>query len=231
MKKLSCAIALVLGLVVAVQPLWAQTTYVGLRSGVNLARWYWENDADVDKDAIKNLPGLYIAVPFEVSVTNGIFLQPELAYTRKGVRLESKETSETGTLEIDARTKFDYLSLDMLLKGKFGSDVPQFYILAGPGLAYATHGKITAEATFTNSTSTSGEETEDIDFKDDNVSRFDFSVLFGGGIEMPLGPGRLLLDARYSLGLQNLNTEDTTDTKIFNRGVLFSAGYMIPIGK
>ena len=226
-------IALVLGLVVAVQPLWAQTTYAGLRSGVNLARWHWENDADVDKDAIKNLPGLYIAVPFEVSVTNGFFLQPELAYTRKGVRMESKETGEIGTFEMQARTKFDYFSLDMLLKGKFGSNVPQFYVLAGPGLAYATHGKVTAEFTVTNGTSTTEKETEDIDFKDDEVSRFDFTVLFGGGVEVPLGPGRMVLDARYNLGLQNLNTEDPAvdDVKIFNRGLLFSAGFMVPLGK
>ena len=233
MKKLSCAIALVLGLVVAVQPLWAQTTYAGLRAGASLSRWHWADDTDVDKDAIKNLPGLYIAVPFEISVTNGLFLQPELAYTRKGVRLNMQETGETGTFEMDARTKFDYLSLDMLVKGKFGTDAPQFYVLAGPGLAYAAHGKVPAEFTVTNGTSSTEKETEDIDFKEDEVSRFDFSVLFGGGLEMPLGPGRLVLDARYSLGLQNLNTDgdDTTNMGIFNRGMLFSAGFMIPLAK
>ena len=226
-------IALVLGFIVAVQPLWAQATYAGLRAGVNLARWHWEDDAEVDKDAIKNLPGLYIAVPFEISVANQFFIQPELAYTRKGVRLDSKETSELGELAVDARTKFDYLSLDMLLKGKFGSDMLQFYLNAGPGLAYAAHGKVSAKVSVTNGTAITEEETEDIDFKEDKVSRFDFSVLFGGGLEMPLGPGRLVLDARYSLGLQNLNTDgdDTTNMGIFNRGMLFSAGFMIPLAK
>lgn len=226
-------IGLVLGLVLAVQPLWAQTTRVGLRGGVNLARWYFEDDTDIDKDWIKDLPGLYIAAPVEVEVSNHFAVQPELAFVRKGVRLNYEDSDEASTFKIDARTKLDYLSLDMLLKGKFGTDILQFYAVGGPGIAYATKGKVAMELTAGNGTTTTEEETADIDFKEDNVSRFDFSMLFGAGIEVPLGTGNFVLDARYNLGLQNLNTDDdaTPQQKIFNRGVMFSAGFIIPIGK
>jgi|NOAtaT_6_FD_contig_71_1987376_length_1655_multi_4_in_0_out_0_1 hypothetical protein len=232
MKKLSCILGLVLGLVLAAQPLWAQTR-VGLRGGVNLARWHWSDDTDIEKDWIKNLPGLYIVAPVEIEASNHLAVQIEPAFIRKGVRLNYEESDETSVFKIDARTKLDYLSLDMLLKGKFGSDILQFYAVGGPGVAYATKGKITAEMTTGNGTITTEEESMDIDFEEANISRFDFGVLFGAGIEVPLGAGHFLLDARYNLGLQTLDTDDSVNSqeKIYNRGVMFSAGFMIPIGK
>ena len=43
------------------------------------------------------------------------------------------------------------------------------------------------------------------------------------------GPGKLIVDGRYNLGLSNIS--DVKGENIKNRGFVFSLGYAIPIGK
>lgn len=57
----------------------------------------------------------------------------------------------------------------------------------------------------------------------------DFGLQMGLGAAISAGPGKLIVDGRYNLGLSNIS--DVKGENIKNRGFVFSLGYAIPIGK
>lgn len=57
----------------------------------------------------------------------------------------------------------------------------------------------------------------------DQVKDLDVGATFGGGVELPAGPGALVLDVRISLGLRNLS--ESSDPSFKSRAALVLAGY------
>ncbi|MGM0443620.1 MAG: hypothetical protein ACQEQV_05475 [Fibrobacterota bacterium] len=55
-------------------------------------------------------------------------------------------------------------------------------------------------------TDNDGDET-DTDIKDD-IKAVDFGIAMGGGLGIPAGSGKILLDLRYTLGLTEVNDTD-----------------------
>ena len=70
----------------------------------------------------------------------------------------------------------------------------------GPYLGYALNRKITTE-----DLNTSNKETEDYTFDGDRDNRIDFGLLVGGGFEYHIGKGKLAAEARYTIGLGDIN--------------------------
>lgn len=227
MKKSLIRTGILLLVVFLVNGMSAQVS-VGLRGGVNLARWEWEKSADVNKSAIKNMTGIYVAAPVEIAVTPYFSIQPELAFIQKGVRLNDKTIFSEQTLESDARTILNYLEVPVLAKAHVGNELFRVFAVAGPEVAYALNGKVKLEMTTSNGTTETSKTDENIDFKDANMSRFDAGLLLGGGVEMKVGVGSVILDARYNLGLTNLST-DSEAHAVYNRGIMLSAGFKVPL--
>ena len=73
---------------------------------------------------------------------------------------------------------------------------------------------------------------EKIDFDDIMYNRFEFSASIGAGAGFVVGPGQIVLDARFVPGLSNLNGDSDTNSsdKIMNTGFQVGVGYMVPIG-
>jgi hypothetical protein len=138
-------------------------------------------------------------------VGGGFSIQPEVLFTQKGVKLEVGD----GALSGDVKYQADYLDVPILARVTFGQGV-RGYLFAGPSFDIKLNAKmkvgIMGQA-----------EEEDIS---DEVEDFEFAVAFGGGVE--LGP--LLLEARWSEGLSNLNTaKDEPELK--SRTILFLVGF------
>jgi hypothetical protein len=64
----------------------------------------------------------------------------------------------------------------------------------------------------------------EVDLKDTTKS-VDFGLIFGGGLDMPVGQGgqKVGFDIRYNLGLTDIN-DDETDTTKFKNGTLTVMG-------
>ncbi len=60
----------------------------------------------------------------------------------------------------------------------------------------------------------------------------DYGILFGGGIDIPAGPGAITFDVLYNLGLGDIAKEDPTDpkVKVTNRNIQVLAGYGFRFG-
>jgi hypothetical protein len=194
-------------------------SFLGVRGGMNFSQWIY-NSSDKDlEDAYNEL-----AQPLFGGLAGGYYrsehhhfaVQVELNWIQKGVVL--KDSYDGGSLSL--RTNINYLEAPVLFKGVFGTKT-RFVIFAGPGFAYALNGHY-------HYASNGDEERESIDWSEDGLSRFDFSVHSGLGAVIPAGQGFMDVEARYVYGFANMITEGGGDS-FHNSGFGISCGYAWPV--
>ncbi len=154
----------------------------------------------------------------EIGIIKNFFsVQPELLFIQKGEKYEAGR--------VVTSSKLNYLELPVLAKVSFGSEAIKGYVNAGPSLAMGLTGNYKVEG---------GENAGETDIRFGDPSndgrryldnRFDFGLQFGGGASIGAGPGSVVVDARYGLGLSDLNDE----SKSKNRAFAFTLGYAIPL--
>ena len=118
----------------------------------------------------------------------------------------------------------DYFQVPILGKVGIGSGNVGAYFNAGPSLGYLISATNVDEENET-------EEKLDLDNLGDVINRFDLGLNLGGGVSAKLGPGKLYLDFRYDLGLNefitNVNDKDLDGIK--GRDYSISLMYLISI--
>jgi len=207
----------------------AQASF-GLRGGVNLSTWTINGEAEEELgDFQKNRTSLLFGVISEIRFSDNLAIQPEINFIQKGTRFEESETDPVlGNASFKLDYILNYIEVPVLLKGGAGFGAGRIDVLAGPSFGYALNGKQKSEITFLGMTE---KETEDIDFKEDEVSRTDFGLQFGAALSLNLGSSaKLFVDGRYLLGLTNLNTSENTSSDDWtprNRGIALTAGVLI----
>jgi hypothetical protein len=147
-------------------------------------------------------------------------LQGEIQYVQKGAK-----ATEDGT-----EIKFNVSYIEVLVPLTLmipveGGVVPRLYV--GPSLAFEMDCKVKAEA--------DGQSQEfacDSDEVGAPTNTTDYGIFFGGGIDIPAGPGAITFDVLYNLGLGDIAKEDPTDPKIkvTNRNIQILAGYGFRFG-
>jgi hypothetical protein len=162
--------------------------------------------------------GLGFGIP--VTADNFFMIQPEILYIQKGANF-----STTGTTTRIGNTSVNYLEVPVLAKINFGGESFRAYVNGGPSIAYALFGRTNQNGAVVNVTF--GDDA-DVTFN----NRIDFGLQFGGGIGFKAGPGDILLDLRYGMGLSNLLNQPVagTDTEAQNRVYALTLGYAIPLG-
>jgi len=116
----------------------------------------------------------------------------------------------------DFTFKLSYLELPLMIKYNFKTSntlVP--YAMAGPSLGYLLNAKIEF-----------GDD--EVDAKD-QLKRVDFGLGLGGGVSIPRGKLTLFGEARYVLGVSNINDDQSDETKVRNRGLQILFGATVPI--
>jgi hypothetical protein len=184
------------------------------KAGVTFSTISYDQEPDDQKTQIGFVGGAALDIGI---VKNFFSLQPELLFIQKGERFDERGVETKSTL--------NYLELPVLAKVSFGSESIKGYVNAGPSLALGLTGKYKIEG---------GENAGETDIRfGDSANdgrryldnRFDFGLQFGGGGSFGLGPGSIVADIRYGLGLTDLNDED----KAKNRTFAFTLGYAIPL--
>ena len=147
--------------------------------------------------------GLIIGGGVDIPAGNTIVIGVEVLYNQKGA-----SGSDGG---FDNTIKLDYIEIPILVKYPFstGGNVQPF-AYAGVAPAFNVSAKELSEF----------EGVEDEGDLDDEVKSFDNSFVFGGGVRF----GQMAVEARYNLGVQNINdSEDTPgDLKTRQFSILFS---------
>ena len=179
-----------------------------IRAGVNLASMSAsateENYQDYKKQSVL---GYQIGVAVPINITNSIAIQPEIMWIQKGGK--SDYTLNNSNKVIINRT-YNYVEVPVSLKLSLGNttgDGVGFYVLGGPYVGLALNGNIKRETTIAGVTSTSEAK---VDYSNDSnqEKRVDWGANLGVGLSL----GRIYVDARYNLGINNLLDGDATNT-------------------
>lgn len=179
----------------------AQGVSVGVRAGVSLASLRFEGEASgLTLDSrIGGVGGLFVTFP----LVSWLELQPEVLYAMKGARLD-----DSG---ITSQVWLDYVEVPVLVRySRPGTGAFRYYLIGGPSFGVRVRARTRTDF---------GGATEEIDISDE-VERTDLTVIAGGGVEFRA----LVVDARYSLGLSDIDKDKTDAVTASTRAFAFTVG-------
>jgi opacity protein-like surface antigen len=178
----------------------------GFQAGLNLSNLSFD-PAPTPSPSTRTAYG--VGALLEVGINEMFFVQPELMYLTGGAKFDA--TGGTATY------KYDAFAIPVLVKAKFtAGENMKPYVFVGPELGFTM--KSEQEITPTGGSSTT------TDMKD-NTEKMNLSIDFGAGSEYNLdAKTALFLDARYSLGMTNLDKTANSTGKIKTTGIQIFVG-------
>lgn len=180
---------------------------LGLKGGLNLAKL----DIKAGASNLENRTGFHAGAFGLIKLTK-IGIQPEILYSKQGA-----------DFKFDSRNyeaNFDYINVPVLLKLYLAAGLN---IQLGPQFAFTSTSEIVDVTTSTKTTT---------DAKKLFDKKSDIAVAVGAGWDLPFG---LTLDARYNIGLSDVEFKPTTTgnpINFKNQVIQVSLGYkLIKLGK
>jgi Outer membrane protein beta-barrel domain len=141
--------------------------------------------------------GFNVGLLGHIHLAKQVALQPEIVYSSQGAKFT--------TAGIETKLNLGYLNVPILIQYMFDNG---FRLQAGPQIGFLVGAKAKTGST-------------EIDFKN-NLKKVDFAIGAGIGYVHPAtGFG---VDARYNIGLSNIN--DNTTVKSYNRGLQVGVFYL-----
>ncbi len=199
-------------MVAAASPTYAQGVTFGAKIGVNFADVSSEGDDDPEEvnfemgNKIGFVAGGFVEVPFAPQFS----FSPEVLFSQKG----SKGEAELFGDEYTASLNVTQVQIPLLFKANFsggGSSVRPF-VVVGPAFGFTAKADSKLEL--------NGELFDEEDITDD-VESVEFSLVFGGGVRF----GNASVEARYDLGLNDLDKQDLVEGKTRTFSILFGFGW------
>ena len=137
-------------------------------------------------------------------------IQPEIFFAMKGFVSELGEAEVLGIMSRELKTSLNYLEIPILFKINIpaGTVIPNFYI--GPYLGILLNAQTEGKMQFSNEMK-ERLGIEDVNATSDVTDRFepvDFGLSMGSGIGIKAGPGRFIVDIRYTLGFLNIREQN-----------------------
>ncbi len=182
---------------------------LGIRGGVNSSNITVKADGTSIDTGLKSLIGFHAGADLAIGFSPMFGIEAGAVYSQKGAKEDAG----------DGKVAFDVI------------DVPLLFVVSVP-----TEGSITPRlfaggvASFKVSCKIKeGGASADCSDADVGVPKSTyFSALFGAGIGFAAGPGSLLLDVGYQLGLTNIIDDEIETVKV--NVIQASLGYRFPIG-
>lgn len=200
---------LVLAVSMLATPAAAQS--IGFKLGMTSSTMDASDDEGVSIDRLTSLGvGGFLRLGF-----GGMALQVDVLGLTKG-----SETSSTD--DGDLNIKLDYIEVPVQLVFALGSSRLGPYLMVGPSVAFEVGCNVEAEDANGNELESDcdGAGTDFFDRKS-----MDFGVSGAAGLQIPMGPGAVLLEGRYTHGLSNISDTDTDEVR--NRAYGLYVGYSI----
>ena len=189
-------------------------TSLGFFGGLNSGKL--KGDAP-GKASYKSLIGFNGGLYLDVKVSKLITLSFQPTYTQEGTRVFYSIPWEKEPVD-SLRIRLNYFTVPILVK--VSSVNQRFYALAGVETGFLLDGYVEG-----------GDEKQSLT---DEISKFNFSIVFGAGLRFPLKFGRLFLELRYAQSIIDL-TDEPNDLsyvpRIKTAGLRFNVGYEIPLSK
>lgn len=192
-------------------PAMGQMDGVDIKPGVRAGGSFMTLGGDDAPDDLDRRTGFLAGGFIQLDFAGPFALQPEVLYVQKG----SKQEDEVSGTTITATTKLDYVEVPVLAKFQLplgGPFSPNLF--AGPSVGFNASAETEVEG---------GGQSQTNDISDD-VSSTEFGLVFGVGGDFGIGAGTITVDARYNLGLTNVDDSDADQT-LNNQGFMITAGF------
>ncbi len=188
----------------------AQQWSFGTRGGMNIAMS--DTEGAVFTEQTGTLTGYHAGIFGTVDISRFFAVQTEVLYSRKGFAVGDGQVA----------LKLTYFELPIIMVLKLPARLsPHAYLGIVLGLESGC------------SVTTSAIEDVNCEEAQEDAPRSrgaDSGVLFGGGVQLDAGPGALLLDVMYNLGLTDIAETSEDVESIKTRTWYLSAGYVLPFG-
>jgi hypothetical protein len=206
--------------------------FIGLRGGFDVS--HLVNNYDGGSISTGDYYGFTFGIPAEFKIGKNTALQLELSYSRKGGAMED----DNDFLIYKSRLYFNYLEIPLYLKLTYGSEKIKFNPIIGVLTGYAINGRLYESVSYKPGINyimmAQPVVDEELDFKENDVSRLNVELNIGAGISIIRPNGKYFFDIRYQHGLNNLSTEESSDPdenySINLRTFSFSVGYLLALG-
>jgi len=196
---------------------------IGLQGGSNLSQMDFTNNPDYKFTEINYTQGFIGGVVVQFLGDKHAWVQFELNYTQRGW----VETDTIGDNNLKYRNKMDYVELPVLTHVNIGGGNFRGLLNLGPYLAYA----LNRNTTITDE-NTGQSETKQYSFNKDLDNRLDFGLLLGAGFEYRLKKSKISAEARYTIGLGDINKDKVVQSELSQFRILaILVRYTLPIGK
>lgn len=177
-------ISLLALLAVAGMTLNAQRADFGLKGGLNLSSWSNNNDSR----SYPNRTGFHAGLFSQIHMGPNIAVQPEVVYSSQGTKYFDDGNREHNL-------QMNYLNIPVMVQAKVGGG---FYAQAGPQVGVLLNTK---------------DRVNDVEtdfFLKEDFKKTDVALGFGLGYA---GASPFGIDARYNLGLTNINADRSNNIK------------------
>ncbi|MCU0447416.1 MAG: PorT family protein [Microscillaceae bacterium] len=158
-------------------------------------------------------------------LNDNLSVQMEFLLTEKGFQGKADFFGDRLLL----RSRLYYFEVPLLAKYSFGTDDIQFYLNAGPSIAYALGGRFKGYDTTATIAFTETPKPNEYFFN----NRLDLGLQAGLGLAFDTGNGKWIVDARFGYGLSHLLNPprgvNQSDFKNQNRVFALTLGYMLPL--
>lgn len=210
-------------LLVAIVPNTAsgQGSALGLEAGLNISTLRIDDPSEPNLE-VESRTGFLFGAFLECGGASWFSLKAEAVYSRNGARIKGDEP-----VEID----LDYIRVPVLVLARLGASDSGLRptVFAGPQVSFETRCRLEGQQDGA-SQSLACDSDQLVDPFDTNL--VEFGLVFGGGIQWPLGSFKAHADARYNLGLSNVNAgSNASVVGVNNRGWSFTFGVGKPLGK
>lgn len=196
---------------------------VGIQGGSNLSQMDFTNNPEYKFTEIKYSQGFIGGIVLQFLGEKHAGVQFEFNYSQRGWI----EMDTTFNQDIRYKNQMDYLELPILTHINMGSGRFRGLFNLGPYLAYALNRK-----QIRTDLNTGISETTTYTFDKDLDNRLDFGLLVGGGFEYRFNFGKISAEARYTIGLGDIDKEKGIQSEVSQfRIIAVLVRYTISFGK
>lgn len=213
---------------------------LGGRAGMNVASYRWgnaiRNNKNIDSKSVI-APHVSFVTVLELAPWFGV--QGEIEYIQKGGKIVfSCENCQLANAQGQATTfkmyteelkfKTNYMEVPILARFRLGGDNVAFNGFVGPAFSIALNGteQYTVDQTDAQDNDATATKTTKLNF-DKEFNRFDIGGVAGAGMEFGAGPGAIIFDLRFELGISDATKQKSLDERIKNRGFQIGLGYVV----
>ena len=196
---------------------------IGLQGGSNLSQMDFTNNSEYKFTEIKYAQGFIGGFVLQYLGEKHAGVQFELNYSQRGW----VEMDTIGANNLRIKNKMDYLEIPILTHINMGGGKFRGVFNLGPYIAYALNRSITE-----TDEDTGASETIDYTFDSELDNRLDFGLLLGAGFEYRLRKSKLTAEARYTVGLGDINKDKAVESEVSQfRIVAVLVRYTFQVGK